>query len=474
MATYRVGVLLTASGGSFQRGMRAAGRTTRQTDSALRRASGSATSLGRSTNDAGRRAQSALQRASSSAGGLQSALRRTSNQARETGGAVERAAQRGQRGVRGLIDRFRELGRAIHTSGAGARGGAGGALGGGAITRAAGYLGGGYALSRAAGQELQYETQLTALGTDAGKTDEEMLAVRRHIESIAAREDIRVPVRELVAALDQYYRLAADFDQGVQNLEIFAQGIRRSQSTGKDFATFAAQLRKFGLDGTDALREGVVTAIEAQKAGSFYLQDISAAGGRSMSRWSAVRGQQGRQALADYLALGQVSMAAAGGQREIAATQLQSTVAAFTNEQKLEQIQKLGVYGAAERSPAKVLNELIDAVGGRAEKLSGIFGDEAMGLVSFLLTPEGQRKYRESLAAVSGVGEAQFAAFDAETARMADTSQAKLDTSRDRIQSFFSRFAGGFIQDSIMQSVFRLTARRRPAGSGKACHRAGD
>ena len=25
-----------------------------------------------------------------------------------------------------------------------------------------------------------------------------------------------------------------------------------------------------------------------------------------------------------------------------------------------------------------------------------------------------------------------------------------------------------------MQSVFRLTARRRPAGSGKACHRAGD
>ena len=26
----------------------------------------------------------------------------------------------------------------------------------------------------------------------------------------------------------------------------------------------------------------------------------------------------------------------------------------------------------------------------------------------------------------------------------------------------------------ILQSVFRLTARRRPAGSGKACHRAGD
>ena len=27
---------------------------------------------------------------------------------------------------------------------------------------------------------------------------------------------------------------------------------------------------------------------------------------------------------------------------------------------------------------------------------------------------------------------------------------------------------------AIMQSIFRLAARRRPAGSGKACHRAGD
>ena len=33
---------------------------------------------------------------------------------------------------------------------------------------------------------------------------------------------------------------------------------------------------------------------------------------------------------------------------------------------------------------------------------------------------------------------------------------------------------GWVIAGVIMQSVFRLTARRRPAGSGKACHRAGD
>ena len=47
----------------------------------------------------------------------------------------------------------------------------------------------------------------------------------------------------------------------------------------------------------------------------------------------------------------------------------------------------------------------------------------------------------------------------------------------------FSTFDGGITRTNgyhplwlllIMQSVFRLTARRRPAGSGKACHRAGD
>ena len=31
-----------------------------------------------------------------------------------------------------------------------------------------------------------------------------------------------------------------------------------------------------------------------------------------------------------------------------------------------------------------------------------------------------------------------------------------------------------YVPRHTMQSVFRLTARRRPAGSGKACHRAGD
>ena len=461
MPTYRVGVLLTASGGSFQRGMRAAAGTTRQTQSALQRAGGAATAFGRRSNEAGRQAQSALQRASGSVRGLQSALQRTSNQARQTGSAIDAAAGRSGRKVRGLIQRFRELGRAIRESRAGAQGGGalgggafgGGALGGGALARAAGAVGGGFAFSRAAGQEMDYEVLLESLGTDAGKSPEEMLQLRRHIEAIAGREGIRIPVRELAAALDQYYRLASDFDQGVQNLEVFAEGIQRSQASGRDFATLAVQFRKFGLASTDELREAVVTAIEAQRQGSFYVADIAAAGGRSMSRWSAVRGQQGRDALADYLALGQVSMAAAGGQREIAATQLQALVAAFTDKTKLRQMEKLGVYGAAERSPSKVLNELIGAVGGRSEELSPFFGDEAMGLVTFLLTPEGQRKYRDSVAAVSEIGAEQFSRFESDTARMADTSRAKLQVAQDRAQSLYSRALGGTIQALITQAA---------------------
>ena len=135
MPTYRVGVLLTASGGSFQRGMRAAAGTTRKTQSALQRAGGTATAFGHRTDEAGRRAQSALQRASGSVRGLGSALQRTSNQARQTGSAIDAAAGRSDRKVRGLIQRFRDLGRAIRESGAGERrrGAGGGGFGGGAI-----------------------------------------------------------------------------------------------------------------------------------------------------------------------------------------------------------------------------------------------------------------------------------------------------------------------------------------------------
>ena len=93
--------------------------------------------------------------------------------------------------------------------------------------------------------------------------------LRRQVESIAGRDELRVPVRELLGALDQYYRLSGDFEQAVLNLDVFAQAIQRGQAPGREIGTWAVQLRKFGVAASDALRDELAASIEAQKTGSF-------------------------------------------------------------------------------------------------------------------------------------------------------------------------------------------------------------
>ena len=58
--------------------------------------------------------------------------------------------------------------------------------------------------------------------------------------------------------------------------------------------------------------------------------------------------------------------------------------------------------------------------------------------------------------------------------RATPQSHRPYPVSCERSSNRASRFPAPYVFDNIMQSIFRLTARRRPAGSGKACHRAGD
>ena len=460
MATYRVSVLLSVASGAFSRGLTAADRSTRKTESALKRASGAAQGLAGRTDEAGQRAQSALRRAAGSAGNLQGALRRTSSQARSTGDAIRSSAEKGSRSVRGLIGRFRELRRAMGEARAAGRGGAGaggggGGFGAGMVGRAAGLLGGGYALKSAAGRELSLQERLTALGVEAGRSDPEMLQVRRHIESVAGREDIRVPVSELLGAVEQYQRETGDFDQALANLETFAQGIQRTDSTGVDFGSFVSQLRKFGIQSADEVREATVMGIEAQRQGSLYLSDIATQGGRAMSFWASK--QQGLEGWRDFLTTAQSSMSAAGNKREVAFSALTSTLAVMSDPLKIKKIEDLGVYGVKSRSPEDITRELIEVTRGDASKLVEIFGTEAAGLFLFLSTEAG-REFHRRVQAGTQPGNLDFALFESEVARKASTSESEINASRDRTQSLFSRLVGERLAQVVTLGTDNLPA----------------
>ena len=446
MPTYRVGVLLTASGGSFQRGMRAAAGTTRKTQSALQRAGGSATAFGHRTDEAGRRAQSALQRASGSVRGLGSALQRTSNQARQTGSAIDAAAGRSDRKVRGLIQRFRDLGRAIRESGAGAQGGAGGGgIGGGAISRAVALAGGGYALTRAAGQELALDDRFNRLGVDTGKDDTEVQEIRRHIESGAGRAGI--PVSELLASVEEYVGRTGDLQTAMANLETTAQAIQRLGAAGVDIGAMSAQLRKGGIRGGDEFREAILAIVESEREGALKGRDLARTAAEAMSLMFAIPGQQGLPALRDFLVLAQMGMVGTGDPNK-SMTALRSVLSAGQDPEKLKKMKQLGVYGASRRSPLPVVRELVASTGGDMTKLGGIYELEGRAIPAMFTTEEGTDVGRRVEEGMRNVDEGRF---EAETERLADQATAKMNVARDRAQSLFSRAFGGVMQDVVTQ-----------------------
>ena len=451
MPTYRVGVLLTASGGSFQRGMRAAAGTTRQTQSALQRASGSATAFAHRTDEAGRRAQSALQRASGSVRGLQSALQRTSSQARQTGSAIDAAAGQSNRRVRGLIQSFRDLGRAIRESGAGAGGGAGGGIGGGAIARAAGVFGGGYALSRAAGQELSLDERFMRLAVDAGKSDAEALQIRRHIEAVAMRDDIRAPVEQVLAAVTEYVDRTGDLDQAITNLETTAQTIQRTGAEGIDIGRIGAQVRKLDLRSNEDYRQAMIDMIESERSGALKGRDFARHSSEALSLYTAIPGMQGLEAFRDFLVMSQMGMVATADPAKTF-TAMRSVMAASQDEAKLREMEKLGVFGAATRSPLDVMNELIAATNGDLVKLGRIFEMEARAIPAAFTTAEGQNVQR---GVTEDLRSANEELFEEEVARLADLLSSKTQAIRDRMQSLFSRFLGGPMED-IAAAAFGL------------------
>ena len=442
MPTYRVGVLLTASGGSFQRGMRAAAGATRKTQSALQRAGGSATAFGVRTDEAGRRAQSALQRASGQARRMGSALGRASGSARagldrtsraagRMGSAFERAAGRGRRALDNLRLRAVRTGQAVATA-AGRGSGRGSGLVG-----AAGLATGGYGLARLVGREVDRADRYHAAGVEslrsedtAGLSAAELHdraaafgdRLRAEVDATAGRAEIRVDSGELLAAAEEYGRRTGNWAGAIDRLEAFATGIQRGDAAGGVIGGFSAEMEKFGgaAQTPDGLLEIIALAVQGQREGALYMRDMAESGGRAASQWAAV--EPGMDGIRSFFRTAQASMAAAGGKRDVAMTQVEALIAALYRPDLAEQ----GIYGAQDRSPAAVARDMAALPADRRAKVA----DESLrGLLAYLGTDAGAAFDARVGAALE---RADVAALRAETEAHASTSAARIVAGRDR------------------------------------------
>ena len=452
MPTYKVGVVLSATAGKYRAGLTAAAKATRRTETALSRASGTARTFGRTTDEAGRRTRRALETAAGSVRPLNEALRRTGTQARRAGDAVVDATRRGERGVRGLTRRYRDLGGAMRRARGGPAGiggapaGIGGAPAGigGALRRTVGALGAGYALSAAGGRELSVDTKLQYLGVEAGLSPAATEALRRQIYGIATRDDIRIPAAELLDAVIAYGERTGDYDQAIANLETTAQLVQRAHARGKDIGLLAASLRKLEIYDAAEWKEAAMQSVEAQREGAFTAADLAAVGDAPIAAWAAMRGQKGTTAYRDLLAIAQVAMKGTG-RRDTAATAIRAIVTAFSNQQKIQEIEKLvPLYQDATRtryrSPARVIEDLVAAVGGKTEHLSHIFGEEAIQVINAFVTKEGRDVYRRTMEKTAAPDEGKFTE---EVTRLADRMEARIQTIKDQADVLFHQLGAG-------------------------------
>ena len=318
MPTYKVGVVLSATAGKYRAGLKAATTTTKQTQTALSRASGAAKTFGASTDQSSRRARRALDTASRSVRPLQDALRRTADHARRMGADTESAARRAGRGVDTLAGRYRNLSGSIRTAGdAARRTGMGGGGGGGAGTPlwqqaagAVGTLGTGAILVQSIGRVNQFEQQLADVGGAAGLTAEEREAARMGINAAATDESVRLSQSRILTELHQAHSLTGKFrkfsDDGGRALGVLA---RASGAAAGDIGRLSGSISTV----TDDWVEGSALALSVGDEGSVPLEQM----GRYMGAIVAPKAAHGLKALEEFhdaVAAYQIAGIPAGGE----------------------------------------------------------------------------------------------------------------------------------------------------------------
>lgn len=459
MPQYKVGVTLSATTRRFRSAFKAAAGETRKARSALRaaggeakrmasafgRAAGAARGLGATTGDSARRTVTAFRRAAGAPVRLGVAIRHVTAGATRMASGIVSATRRSARGVSRLIGRYRALARAQREAdGATLRT----AKRAGKWALTAGGVGGAFEAARG---EVGLERRLIRLGAASrrdGESNAEMRArmvdVRRQVEAVAMRDDIRVPVGDLLGALESYQRLTGQFDDAMAGLEAIAMMIQSSgandSGSPEDIGRLAGHYRKLGITAADDLRTAFAMTMVAEDEGSFGAAELASEGGELVSTWAAMRAAQGmswRESLSELLAMAQVAFVGTGD-KSVTKTAIKAVVAALRDSRKLEHLQELGVRDAATRNPIEVIQEAIQRTRHDPTLLTPIFDVAAQDVVNAFELAEGRSIYANVRAGTKDV-EAATQRWEQNVSAIAETTQAALDQASDTIRSAVGR-----------------------------------
>ncbi|EGQ9326930.1 hypothetical protein AB5Q50_003340 [Vibrio vulnificus] len=274
------------------------------------------------------------------------------------------------------------------------------------------------------GLEERYER----LGIQAGKSREEMAALRKEMFATSQQADIRVDQAEMLSAVEKIVEKTGDLKFAQENMANIGRVMQATGAAGLDVGEMFADMRdKFGLKNSDEVLSAIDTLVVQGKAGAFTLQNL-AAEGASVSAAYAAMGRTGPKAVQEMGAMLQIARMGSGSAAE-AASAMESVLADITAN--YEDIEALGIQVFDEEALARgekkfrdipsILKEIMDATDSDITQYSELFGDEAMRMMKVLASADGKTKLNDFLA-IDGDGTAVLQ----DSARAAMTANAAM------------------------------------------------
>ncbi|PVA00582.1 hypothetical protein DC365_00620 [Vibrio vulnificus] len=274
------------------------------------------------------------------------------------------------------------------------------------------------------GLEERYEQ----LGTQVGKSRDEMTKLRKEMFATAQKSDIRVDQGELLAAVEKIAEKNGDLDFARENMENIARVMRATGAAGADVGEmFADMSDKFGLKNADDVLAAIDTLVIQGKAGAFTLQNLAAEGAAVSAAYSSM-GRTGPKAVQEMGALLQIARMGSGSAAE-AASSMDSVIADVRSN--WERFEEMGIQVFDEEALARgekkfrdlpnLLKDVMNTTNGDITQVGELFGDEAMRLMNVLAGEKGRASFDHFL---EMYGDGTTVLQD--SARMAQTANAAM------------------------------------------------
>lgn len=288
------------------------------------------------------------------------------------------------------------------------------------------------------------EERFTRLGIQAGKSEEQMDALREKIFETARQPEIRVDPAQITSAIEAIVEKTGDLEFAEQNIRNIGAVISATGAQGTNIGQIMAEFQKMDIRAPQEVLRTIDTLNEQGKAGAFTLKDLAALGPRVVNAYTAM-GRTGPQAIREMGATLQVVMRGVG-EANNTATAFEALLRTLQDAKKIEMLQGAGIQvfdPEALKEGEQILrpiNELmvdiVDRVDGRASMLSKVFDAEAMrsfnSIISEYNSNGGNITTLERFMGVQADGTATLE----DSARAADTAGGALRNLSSAWQSF--------------------------------------